>query len=198
MAMIGLSKPYVAVYKNTSGTVTYTKRLLLGKYTNLDISLDNADDNIFYADNGPAESDSTVFTSGTATVTTDDLRPEAMKDALGLTEETISTTTTTTSPKWLVFDDDQEAPYLALGGIIKKKVDGAVKWCAFVLEKIRFRNPGMSLATQGETIEWQTPELEASIYRSDAAKHPWYRISNLLDSEADAVAILEAYLTVTP
>lgn len=198
MAMIGLSKPYVAVYKNTSGTVTYTKRLLLGKYTNLDISLDNADDNIFYADNGPAESDSTVFTSGTATVTTDDLRPEAMKDALGLTEETISTTTTTTSPKWLVFDDDQEAPYLALGGIIKKKVDGAVKWCAFVLEKIRFRNPGMSLATQGETIEWQTPELEASIYRSDAAKHPWYRISNLLDSEADAIAILEAYLTVTP
>lgn len=197
MAMIGLSKPYIATYSASGTTVTYTARSLLGKYTNLDISLDSADDNVFYADNAPAENDGSTFTGGTATITTDDLRPDAMKLALGLTEETITGTgITTTSPKWLVFDDDQAAPYFALGGIIKKKVDGEIKWVAFVLEKIQFRNPGMSLATQGESIEWQTPELEASIYRSDAAKHPWYRISNLLASEADAVTVLEGYLAI--
>ena len=73
MARIGLSKPYIATYANNNGTVTYTARTVLGKYTNIDMSLDSADENILYADNGPAESDS-QFSGGTVTVTTDDLR----------------------------------------------------------------------------------------------------------------------------
>ena len=136
---------------------------------------------------------------GTVTVTTDDLRAEAFKTALGLVEESIAATVATTSPapKWMVFNDSQAAPYFALGGIIKKKVDGAYKWQAFILEKIKFRNPDLSVATQGETIEWQTPELEATILRSDASGHPWYRLSTELDSEEDAIAAIEAYLAVT-
>lgn len=196
MANIGLSKPYIATYVNNNGTVSYSARTVLGKYTNLDIELDDSDENILYADNGPAETDS-AFSGGTATITTDDLRPEAFKTALGLVEENIDATLETEGAKWMVFDDDQAAPYFALGGIIKKKVDNAIKWQAFILEKIRFKNPDMSLATQGETIEWQTPEIEATILRSDAAKHPWYRLSTLLGSEEDAVAALEGYLAVS-
>lgn len=198
MANIGLSKPYIGTYVNTEGTVTYSARTVLGKFTNIDIALDSADDNILYADNGPAETDS-QFSGGTVTITTDDLRPDAFKTALGLVEEAIATTiaTTTPAPKWLVFNDNQNAPYFALGGIIKKKVDGAYKYQAFVLEKIKFKNPDLSVATQGESVEWQTPEIEAAILRSDAANHPWYRISTLLDSEDDAAAILEDYLKVS-
>lgn len=197
MAIIGLSKPYIATYVNNNGTVTYSARTVLGKYTNLDLSLDSADENILYADNGPAESDS-QFSGGTVTVTTDDLLAAAFKTALGLTEQAISTTVTTATPKWMVFDDSQNAPYFALGGVIKKKANGAYKWVCFVLEKIKFRNPDLSVATQGETIEWQTPELEATILRSDASGHPWFRMSSELDSEEDAIAILEDYMTVTP
>lgn len=194
MARIGLSKPYIATYVNNNGTVTYSARTVLGKYTNIDMSLDSADENILYADNGPAESDS-QFSGGTVTVTTDDLRADAFKTALGLVEESISGVTTGT-PKWMVFNDSQNAPYFALAGIIKKKVDGAYKWQAFILEKIKFRNPDFSVATQGETIEWQTPELEATILRSDASGHPWYRLSTELDSEEDAIAAIEGYLVV--
>lgn len=198
MANIGLSKPYIATYVNTSGTITYSARAMLGKFTELSIALDSSEENILYADNGPAETDSS-FAGGTVTCTTDDLRPDVFKTALGLIEAAIATTiaTTTPAPKWLVFDDQQNAPYFALGGIIKKKVDGAFKWQAFVLEKIKFKNPDLSLSTQGESIEWQTAELEASILRSDATNHPWYRISTLLDTEADAVAVIEDYLKVT-
>ena len=199
MANIGLSKPYLATYVNTAGTVTYSARNFLGKYTEIDISLDSADENVLYADNGPAETDS-QFSGGTVTVTTDDLRPDAFKTALGLVEAAIAATMATTNPapKWLIFDDQQAAPYFALGGIIKKKVDNAYRYQAFILEKIKFKNPDLSLTTQGETIEWQTPELEATILRSDASNHPWYRISTLLESEEDAAAAIEAYLTVTP
>lgn len=197
MANIGLSKPYIATYVNTSGTVTYSARTVLGKYTNLDISLDDGDDNALYADNGIAESDN-QFAGGTVTVTTDDLRPEAFKTALGLVESAIATTLSDSeNAKWMIFDDQQNAPYFALGGIIKKKVDGAYAYQAFVLEKVKFKNPSLSLATQGDSIEWQTPEIEAKIERSDASNHPWYRISTLLGSEDDAVTVLEAYLAVT-
>ncbi len=198
MARIGLSKPYIATYVNNNGTVTYSARAMLGKYTEIDMSLDSADENILYADNGPAETDS-QFSGGTVTVTTDDLRADVFKTVFGLVEEAIATTmaTTTPTPKWMVFNDSQASPYFALAGVIKKKVDGAYKWQAFVLEKVKFRNPDLSVTTQGDTIEWQTPELEAMILRSDASGHPWYRLSTELDSEEDAAAAIEDYLTVT-
>ena len=196
MATIGLSKPYFAKYTNSRGTVTYSGGGLMGKYTELSIELDSQDANILYADNAAAESDQ-QFTGGTITVTTDDLRPETSVAVLGAKEETITAEEiTTTTPQWIVFDDDQAAPYVGLGGVIKKKVDGAVKWVGFVLNKVQFSTPGISAVTQGETIEWQTQALTATIMRSDAAKHPWFRMTSLMDSEADAEAAVKQYLSI--
>lgn len=197
MATIGLSKPYYALYSATGNAVEYSEGALLGKYTEMSIELDSQDANILYADNGPAESDQ-QFMGGTVTVTTDDLRAAVMVPVFGAKQEAISDTgITTESPAWIVFDDDQEIPYVGLGGIIKKKVDGATKWVGFVLNKIQFSTPGIAAVTQGETIEWQTQELNASIMRSDAEKHPWFRLSTPMDTEADAEAAVRAYLNIT-
>ena len=196
MATIGLSKPYYALYSATGNQVTYSSGGLMGKYTELSIELDSGDANILYADNAAAESDQ-QFTGGKATVTTDDLRPDVTVAVLGAKEETITNEDiTTTSPQWLVFDDDQEIPYVGIGGVIKKKVDGAIKWVGFVLNKIQFTTPGVAAVTQGETIEWQTQALTATIMRSDAAKHPWFRMSTPMDSEADAEAAIKQYLSI--
>ena len=194
MAGIGLSKPYYAIYKNTAGVVTYEKGGLLGKFTNLDIALEGGSENILYADNAPAESDN-QFSGGTATVTTDDLRAEIMVPVFGAKEEAINGVTTE-GAKWYVFDDDQVIPYVGIGGVIKKKVGGAIKWCAFVLTKAQFTTPGVSAVTQGETIEWQTPALTANIMRADDEKHRWYMISSPLDSEEDAESAVRAYLSI--
>ena len=104
---------------------------------------------------------------------------------------------TTEAPAWLVFDDDQAVPYLGLGGIVKSQIEGVTKWQAFVLPKIQLQNPDMAVTTEGETIEWQTPQLTATIMRSDAQKHRWYQLSDYLDSEADAELALSAYLDTT-
>lgn len=197
MATIGLSKPYFAKYTNNGGAVTYSAGALLGKYTELSIELDSQDANILYADNAAAESDQ-QFTGGTATVTTDDLRPDVMIPVFGVKAEEIThESITTANPQWIVFDDDQNAPYVGLGGVIKKKVDGVIRWVGFVLNKIQFATPAVSAVTQGETVEWQTQELSATIMRSDAAKHPWYRMTSLMDSEADAEAAVKQYLSIT-
>lgn len=198
MATIGLSKPYFAKYSNDGTAVTHSAGGVMGKYTSLSISLTGSDENILYGDNGPAESDNT-FGGGTATLGTTELIPTVAQEILGLTTQPVGETPalTTKGATWTVYDDTQEVPYVSVGGIVKKKVDGAIKWMAFVLEKIQFTTPGLEATTQGKTIEWKTPSLTANIMRSDAEGHPWFRTSSLLDSEADGEALVKAYLNIT-
>lgn len=195
MAKIGLSKPYYALYTANGESVTYSDGGLLGKFTELSIELESGDANILYADDSPAESDKT-FAGGTATVTTDDLLASVMLPVLGLKSEKISDAVTADA-SWLIFDDEQEIPYVGIGGIIKKKVNNKTKYVGFVLDKVQFANPGVSAVTQGETIEWQTHALSADIMRSDKDKHPWFRMTSELDSASEAESAVKAYLSIT-
>lgn len=195
MAIIGLSKPYAAVYSNTGSTVTYSSGAVCGKAVSLDISLDDGSDNILYADNAPAESDN-QFAGGTLTLTTDDLYASVMKSFLGMEEAAITETLTTASAKWYKNNDNQITPYLGFGAIAKKKVGGVIKYVAIVFHKIQFANLSQSIETQGETISWQTPEISAQIMRSDNATHDWRWISSDLDTEADAETLIKSVLDI--
>lgn len=196
MAKIGLSKPYFAKYSNTGETVTYTDGALMGKAVELSIELESSDDNILYADNGPAETANT-FAGGSFTLTTDDLMPEVLMDILGLEEEEVtSESVTTATPKLYVWNDEQDTPYLGFGAIVKIQKDGATKWQAVILPKIKLSNPSDTFTTQGESIEWGTPEITGTILRSDKAKHPWKYLSSPMDSESDAETIIKEYLAV--
>lgn len=198
MAGIGLSKPYYAKYTNVGTTVTRSGGGVMGKYTKINISLTGGDENILYGDNGPAESDNT-FAGGTVSMGTTELLPSIAQDILGVSSVPVgeSPPLSTKNATWNVYDDTQNIPYLSVGGVLKKKVDGAIKWVAFVLEKIQFTTPGLDATTQGKTIEWQTPTLDATILRSDAENHPWFRISSLLDSEEDGETLIKSYLNIT-
>lgn len=193
MAVVGLSKPYIAKYSNTGATVTYTQPTLIGKAITMTLALNSGDTNVLYADNAPAESDN-QFSGGTLTIGTDNLSAEAMMSLFGAKEEAISASGVTTSDaKWLVHDDDQIIPYVGFAGIIMKKVGGLTKYVAVVYNKVQFQNINDSATTKGETIEWQTPELTATLMRSDNAKHEWKRITTDLDTEADAEAAIKAF-----
>ena len=196
MAKIGLSKPYAARYGNNGETVTYTGGALMGKAVQMSIELDSADDNILYADNGPAESENT-FSGGTMKLTTDDLMPNVMLEVLGVTEKAIAESgIQTTEPKWYVWDDKQETPYMGFGAIAMIQKDLKVKYQAVILPKIKFTNPNDTFSTKGEKIEWGTPEISGNIHRSDVADHPWKMSSSPMDSEADAEAAIKAFLNI--
>lgn len=191
MATIGLCKPYYAIYTNSGSTVTYSSGGYLGKAVEVSMDLDDNADNILYADNAPAESE-TTFSGGTLTLTTDDLLPAAAAAVLGITLSSI-TVTGLTDEKEMIFTDNQVVPYCGVGFVVKKRQSGATKWLAVVLPKVQFSNPDLAATTQGETIEWQTPEISATIMRDDTAAHAWCRQS-LLDSEADAVSYITGLL----
>lgn len=197
MAVIGLSKPYYGIYSATGNAVSYANGAVMGKATEANIEIDTTEDNNLYADNGIAETDRS-FAGGTLTLSTDDLSQEVTKAILGLTETAITGIegVTDTSVKELVYDDTQTTPYLGVGFIIKKKVGGVYKWRAVVLSKVMFSVPADAATTQGESIEWQVPELSATIMRDDSETHVWKREATFT-TEAQAEAYIKARLNIT-
>lgn len=193
MAGIGLSKPYFAIYSASGTDVSYSGGGLMGKFTELNISLNEGSTNALYADNGPAEQDN-QFNGGTVSMSTDELSAENLTSVFGAKRETAGGGASGAS--WYVWDDDQVIPYLGVGGVLKKKINGVVKWVAYVLPKVQFKTPGIVATTQGETISWQTQNLSADILRSDEPKHRWYQLSSYMETEAEAEALIKAYLNI--
>lgn len=197
MAVIGLSKPYYGIYSATGNAVSYANGAVMGKATEANIEIETTEDNNLYADNSIAETDRR-FARGTLTLSTDDLSQEVTKAILGLTETAITGIegVTDTSVKELVYDDTQTTPYLGVGFIVKKKVGGAYKWRGVVLCKVMFSVPADAATTQGESIEWQVPELSATIMRDDSETHMWKREATFT-TEAQAEAYIKARLNIT-
>lgn len=197
MAVVGVCKPYYAKYTNNSGTVSYSDGGIIGKAVEVSADIETADSNDLYADNAIAESEKT-FSSGTLSLTTDDFEQEASKAVLGLKEEAITGIdgVTDTSVKELIYDDDQQAPYLGVGIVIKKIKGGVTKWRALIFTKVQFAVPSDAATTQGKSIEWQTAKISGTIMRDDSAKHPWKKEATFT-IEAQAEAYIKARLNIT-
>lgn len=96
----------------------------------------------------------------------------------------------------LIYDETQSTPYLGVGFIVKKVVSGITKWRGVVLTKVMFSVPNDAATTQGESIEWQVPELSATIMRDDSATHMWKREATFT-TEAQAEAYIKDRLDIT-
>ena len=197
MATIGLSKPYYAIYSETGGVVSYSDGAVMGKATEANITIETTEDNNLYGDNGLAETDRR-FANGTLTRSTTDLSQTVSAAILGLKEEAVTGIegVTDTSVKEIIYDDRQVTPYLGVGFIIKKKVNGVDKWRGVVLPKVMFSVPEDAATTQGESIEWQTPELTGVIMRDDSPTHVWKKEATFT-TEAQADAYIKARLGIT-
>lgn len=197
MAIVGVSKPYYAKYNYEDGVVSYADGGIMGKMVSVDIELEISEDNNLYGDNGVAETDR-VFSGGTVTVSTTDLSQAVSRDILGVREEDLEDIPGVTDKgvKELIFDDSQATPYLGCGAVIKEIVNGITKWRGVILNKVMFSVPSISATTQGDSIEWQTPELEGTIMRDDSEKHPWMQDA-YFTSESQAEAYIKHRLNIT-
>ena len=196
MATIGVSKPYYAKYNVTNGKPSYSGGGVMGKMTEVDVSIETSEDNNLFGDNGIAETDQT-FSNGTLTISTTDLSQEVTKDLLGVVEQALEEIpgVTDTDVKEIIFDDRQATPHLGTGFIIKKRVNHVDLWRAIVLTKVMFSVPSDSATTQGESIEWQVPELTGTIMRDDGETHMWKREATFT-TEAQAEAYIKHRLSI--
>lgn len=184
----GYSLPWIGVYN--PATDAYSSQQQLGRGVSVELSIEEADSNDFYADNVKAETARGKFGSGSGTATIDGLFQASEKVVYGLP--------TADADGFLNYDDDGDVPFVGFGYIKRYMSDGATTYNAVVLRKVKFKIFGDSAATQEEDIDWQTQALEFDIFRADDAKHTWRRIGADQTTEAAALADLKKALGVTP
>ena len=182
----GFSQPYVAVYSESGGVVSYASGQILARGVSVDLSIDAADDNNFYADNVVAESATGQFGGGTVTLTVDGLFTAAEKLILGLP--------TADGDGWTAYGDAASIPYIGLGFIVRYMSDGVTTYVPVILTKVKFSMPNLSANTQEDGIDWQTQELTATIMRDDTSDHNWKYVGAGQATEAAAATMISTKL----
>lgn len=183
--VIGFSLPWVAKYTESEGVVTYSNAMRLARGVSVSAETDSSDNNNFYADNIIAESDAGTFSGGTVTLTVDGLFQDAEKLIQGLQAANTA--------GFLVYDDNQAAPYVGVGFVIKYMSEGVTYYTPVIFTKTRAGQLSISAETQGESIDWQTAEVPFSIFKDDTSAHAWKMIGGDLADEATAEAAIKTF-----
>lgn len=192
--LTGFSMPYVAVYSANGSTVSYTGVTQLARGVSVAIAIESGDGTTFFADNVAAEGTGGVFTGGTVTLTVDGLKDTARKLIEGLATPT-KVTVGSSQVDVYSYDTDQEIPYVGIGFVCRYMENGVTSYVPVVITKTQFDVDGMTATTQGESVEFQTQELTATIMRDDTTKHSWRKIAAAQTTETDAVSVIQAILS---
>ena len=198
MAIKGLSIPTFGkyAYNATTPAVTYSEGKTMGHAIEYSIDIETADENPLYGDNMIVEHDVSGFSTGTLTLTTSELTNEVSEWLLGLDSATKGTGTGTFEE--LLYNDKAVPITVGFGIIEEHQINDTTYYKAIVLPKVRPKFNNLAATTRGETIDWQTQEIEFTIERSDIEDHVWMATpKNLFTSEADAKTYLNTYLGVS-
>lgn len=175
MAKIGLKGIRYAVLDTEDDS--YGTPATIGKGVKCSVSVKNNDAKL-YADDALAESDST-FSSASVTLEIDDDRPAVIGALLGRTVSVDGEIVRTAS---------DIAPYVGLGRIVTKMVDGAYAYKAEFIAKVKFKEPNQEESTKGDAVAFGTVSLEGDA--STIATGQWSK-TNTFTALADAVEYLD-------
>ena len=159
--------------------------------------METSDNNPLHGDNRIIENDYGTFNTGTLTLNTSDLDEDTSKRLLGLKEVKINVGEKEVTE--LVTDDDMKQTPKGFGIIETHQINDVDRYRAVILCKTTMAIPAEAATTKGESIEWQTKEIEGTITRSDENtenyKHPWKREA-WFDTEKEAMEYLKTVLNV--
>ena len=178
MAKIGLNNfRYSILTEAEDGTPSYAGAKSLGKAIDCKVSIEKYEAEL-YADDTLAESDNT-FKKGTVTLTTDEDDDTIFSELLG---HEISV------DGEMIRKDTDVAPYVGLGRILTKVVNGAYKYKVEFLPKVKMSEPEQDEQTKGDSIEFKTPNIEGIVTKlSDGT---WSK-AKTFDNKEEAIAYLE-------
>lgn len=181
MANIGLTNIWWSVLTEAGdGTPTYDGAKTLGKAVSCSVSISNNDAKL-YGDDAIAESD-TSYASGTVTMGVTDDDDSIFAPLLGHT----------LTDGEVIKKSDDNAPYVGVGRIVTKMVNGAYKYKVEFLPKVKFSEPSRDETTKGESIEFSTPSIEGVV--ATLKDGTWNR-GKTFDSKSDALTYLQTLLS---
>lgn len=144
---LGLKDLYYAVCTEADGAESYGAPKKMAEAMTADLSVKTADGSL-YTDDTLSES-VTEFASGTLKLGIKDLTPEVLAELLGQEVDENSVV-------WAGKED--EPPYVAVG-FRAKKTGGKYRYVWLL--KAKFKVPSEKYETKGESIKFNTPDIEA-------------------------------------
>lgn len=185
--LTGFSLPYVALYASSGTTVTYSSGSILAR--GVSVSVENeqeADANVFYADNVAAETVEGEFKGGTFTLTVDGLLSSAEALIYGLSSAD--------GDGWVSYGTQNTAPYVGVGFVCRYMSDGVESYVPVILTKCKFNLANLSAATQEEDIDWQTQELTGRILID--ANNIYKKVGTAATTEAIASSAIKTVFNI--
>ena len=192
----GFSLPYVALYHNDNGKVTYTEGRKLARGVEISVEAETTEANNFYADNRVAESVPGIFNNGTLTLTVDGLFLESERFIMGIEAEG-TITVGNEGVKTTDYGETMSIPYVGVGAIVQYQSEGVTTYEPILFTKARFNDTGISAKTMEGSIDWQTKQITATLLRDDTAAHNWKRVAEAQTTEEKAEAVIKAFLGIT-
>lgn len=162
MAKVGLKYPVAAPLKEDGKT--YDTGFVIAKAIKATVTANNNDVKL-HADDGVAESDKS-FKDGTLSLNVDDLTLKVYADMLGHTY-TEKGTGENAEPEKVVASTNDIAPYLGIGFYGEVKRNNQSYFQAKWLKKVQFSEPNDETDTKGETVTFQTPTIEGTVFNAD-------------------------------
>ena len=185
MATIGLDKLYYAeITEDENGNESYGTPKQLAKAITADLSVELNEATLF-ADDGQAEAVK-EFKSGSLSLGVDDIGHEVAAALVGATLDKNGV---------LISGSEDCSKYVAIG-FRAKKANGKYKY--YWLYRVLFGVPATNLATKGDSISFQTPTIEGTIFRRNKldgrSNHPWK--AEVTESATNAEVIKNWYKEV--
>lgn len=181
MARIGLTNIWFSNLTEASdGTATYDGAKHLGKAVSTNFS-PNTSDAKLYGDDALAESDSAA-TGGTLTLGVTDDDDTVFAPLLGHE----------ISGGEVLYKSTDAAPYVGVGYILSKLVNGVKKFKVEAYYKAKFKDMSVEQQTKGESIEFTTPSVEGDVSVLSDGAGTWKK-TKTFDSLADALTWLKNF-----
>lgn len=174
---------------------TYKTGFKIGKMLSADVSIEVAD-NPLHADDGVAETDKS-FTSGTFTAGIDDFG-DTPTEGVEIQQKLLGQKIVEVGGVNVIRSSGQDtAPDVGIGYIRVKKLRNVLYYEATWLYKVQFGVPSESATTKGQSIEWQTPEIEGTIMVVEDFEENTYRDRATFNTLAEAIAWVDGMANMT-
>lgn len=202
MAGIGLYGVFYAKATVENGVVTgYTGGVqTMGKAISASFEPNESADNPLYANNAIAETDASGSSGGTLTLTLDRLTLAAAADLYGLTVTEVTATVDgeTVNGQGVDYTGNEESAPVGVAFIRWNQEDGDRGIHeAVIYRRVTFSMPGEDAETMGESIEWQTPEIEGTVVGKEGDGTNAWRKKYRFPTHAAAMAFITEYFAET-
>lgn len=181
MAKIGLTNfRYGILTEAEDGTPSYGGAKTPGAAVSCNVEVTNNDAKL-YANDVVQESD-TSFAGGTVTMGVDRADYQTQADLLGHAYD---------EEDGLVRSANDTAPYVGLGRIVTQMINNVISYRVEFLYKVKFAEPSQEDTTKGESVEFNTVEMEGQV--AQLANGKW-SVAQDFTTKAAATTYLEGLL----